>query len=795
MGRCRDGRNPSKGNPASDLVVDSVRMPVAMTNGNAIQAGSGRSRVTVALGIGLVAVGIGVIRRVLLGPTKSNPPSPPKIPHKMLFGKVDGVDVGDRDAAMDQLEEVTDDYFWMRDDSRKSKHVLKHLREENAYTNFMTLSQRRARKRIYNELLSHVQETDSAVPSPDGPYIYYIRTVQGSSYVFHCRKPILANGDYGEEKVLLDENLLARGKAHCSVSGVHVSPDHALLAYSVDFTGNEKYDIYFMDIASGTVFENEIIRDTAGFMEWGHDNGSVYYGTMDEAHRPYKVWRHLLRKVGSDSTSSANKEDECLYTETDEKFIAYCHKSLSNRFLFIESSASTSSEVRYIDLNAVSSFERIRVDRDIHLIAEREDDLLYSVCHPTGNRFFITTNRDGATNFKIMHCEIGDKGSDWKDLLPYEAERTMLGVLSFKTFSVISGREGGFSSLWLMQDHDPSRLSRIEFEEEACVLGLGSNLEYESRKVRVVYSSMVTPIQTWDIDVLTGERKLLKENPVPNYNRNLYKTERTEAVGRDGTKIPLTLTWNEEAIKDVQGTKFVHLYGYGSYQVSIDPQFMANILPLLDRGIIFAIAHIRGGGEKGRVWYEAARFETKQKTFDDFIACAEHLITSGRTSPEKLSIEGRSAGGLLMGAVLNMRPELFRAALAGVPFVDCLQTMGDASIPLTTGEWLEWGNPHQRKFFNAIRGYCPYQNVAKKPYPAILAVAGLHDPRVLYSEPAKWVAKLRDHTTSGREVLLKIDLNSGHFSASDRYKAMHERAFELAWLLKQIGAPMSKIAG
>jgi oligopeptidase B len=525
--------------------------------------------------------------------------------------------------------------------------------------------------------------------------------------------------------------------------------------------------------------EGESIAETNGFVEWGRDSATVFYGTMDDAHRSNKVWRHAM---------GGAEADECLYTENDDVFSAFFAKTLSDRFLFIISASSTTSEYRYVDLAAPGWAVR--------LVAEREKDVLYSVDHAGGDRLLITTNAEGATNFKVMAAAVGGGRGTWTDFIAYRPERTILSVTSFETFSVVSGREGGFARLWIMEGGDPAKLHRLAVDEAASVVELGENMEFKTGKVRFLYSSMTTPRQTLDYDVATRTRALLKETPVPMYDRTLYRTERLEAVAPDGTKIPMSLVWNTGAVRPEGEPDLVHLYGYASYGISIDPAFSPNVLPLLDRGVVYAIAHCRGGGEGGRAWYEAARFETKAVSFSDFVACAELLVSSGRTTPDRMSMEGRSAGGLLMGAVMNARPDLFRAVIAGVPFVDVLNTMSDATIPLTTGEWEEWGDPNDcAKYFNAISGYCPYQNVTARPYPAALVVAGLHDPRVLYSEPAKWVAKLRAHSTSGREVLLKVDLESGHFSASDRYKYKRERAFELAWLLDQLGAPARKVAG
>jgi oligopeptidase B len=493
-GGCQTGNNCEH----VGLVV-SPRMRMAVIRASSGGAGGGgMPRVTIAVGVGLAAIGVGIARRLVVGATRRTPPIAKKLPHAVLFGDVPGQDVGDRALAMKEPVALLDDYFWMRDDDRKDPAVLAHLRKENAYTNFKTLPLRGYAKRLYKELLSHTQETDVAVPAKRGPWMYYTRTLQGSSYVFHCRKPILANGELGEEQVILDENQVAHGKKQCSVGDVEVSPDHATMAYTVDFTGNEKYSVVFVDLPTGKVLD-ESISNTDGYVAWGKDDKTIYYGTFDAAHRSDKVWRHTMRDGAI--------EDECLYTELDETFSAYFGKSLSGRFLFIGAQASTTSEIRYIDLEA---------GPEMHLIAERVENVLYSPAHPGGDHFFITTNAEGATNFKVMECVVGASRSSWKDVLPYFPERTILGVSCFEKFSVVHGRQGGFSALWVMPDHNPIALYRLKFEEESYVVGVGSNLEFKTDTMRFVYSSMTTPKQTYDYNVVSKDRMLLKETPVLN---------------------------------------------------------------------------------------------------------------------------------------------------------------------------------------------------------------------------------------------------------------------------------------
>lgn len=683
---------------------------------------------------------------------------------------------------MDPPVALSDPYFWMRDDQRTDPAVLEHLRQENAYTNYMTLSNRPFVRRVYNELLSHYVETDESVPAPDGKFVYYDRTVKGKSYPFYCRKPIRQDGSYGPEQIILDHNQLAKGHKHCALGSHTVSPDHNILAYAVDLTGYETFDVYFKDLTTGQLLHQDLIRATSGNIAWGKDNSTVYYTTQDEAHRPYKMWSHVMRTAHPPDASLP--EDACLYTETDSQFYLYFYKSLSQRFIVVCSDASTLSENRFLDLDHPQS--------GLRLFRERHPHVLYSVFHATDDQFYVVTNIDGATNFKLMRTSAAHP-EQWHEFVPYNKDRKINAVMSFKHFAVVTGREAGYTQLWVLPAHDPQKMYLLPTEEEAHVVRGGTNFEYDTNVVRYTYSSMTTPTRTYEYSLSSKESVCLKEHEVPNYDSQFFKSERIEATSADGTKVPISLVYNTNAISK-HGPNRLHLYGYGSYEASIDPSFSMTRLPMLNRGVIYAIAHIRGGGEFGREWYESARFETKVKTFEDFCACAEHLVDIGRTTPKLLSIEGRSAGGLLVGAVLNMRPELFKAAIAGVPFVDVLNTMSDPSIPLTTGEWQEWGNPHQKKFFDAIKAYCPYSNVAPKPYPAVLILAGLYDPRVMYSEPAKWAAKLRKYTTRSDPILLKVDMSSGHFSASNRYSYLSERAFDIAWVLQQLEASETPIS-
>ncbi|DBA01760.1 TPA: hypothetical protein N0F65_010170 [Lagenidium giganteum] len=696
------------------------------------------------------------------------PPVLEKRPKMVPFGAVPNQNRGGD--PMQPILYLEDPYFYVRDDTRKNEEMLEHLRQENKYTEIKTSHLTNVRDNLYQELLSHVQETDEEYPYPSGDFLYYTRTEKGSSYTFHCRKAKKGDSSTSSarEEMLLDENEIAKGHNHCEVANVRPSPDHRFLAYMVDFNGYETYTGFIKDLKTGKLLSDRI--ENISSIQWGVDSTELYYATQDEAHRQNKIWRH---RIGS------TKPDECLYTENDEVFSAYFQRSRSGKYFFLMSSSSETSEVSFIDMTNPSS--------GVQLIAKREKGVQYWVDH-RGDNFYIVTNTDKATNFKLMSTPVtAPSPANWKDVFAYDEAVKVDGIDCFKDFMVISGRQDGFSQLWIVQDKGTGfDKHRISFDEASYTVSAWVNKDWDTTKYRFIYSSMTTPRTTYDYEVASREKTFLKEKPCPNYDRSLYKSERVVAKADDGTLIPISLVYRKDLrSKDRQP---LHLYGYGSYEICIDPSFTATILPLLDRGVIYAIAHIRGGGEMGRTWYENSKYLQKRNTFTDFINCAEHLIASGVTSSSKMTCEGRSAGGLLMGAVLNMRPDLFTAAIAGVPFVDVMNTMSDASIPLTTGEWEEWGNPNEAKYFQYMLSYSPYENVKHQAYPNILVTSGLYDPRVAYWEPTKWVAKLRDFKSDQNEVLLKMDLSSGHFSASDRYHYLKEKAFDLAFLLDPLKA-------
>lgn len=737
------------------------------------------ARLAAATCLGLTAIAFEILRRWRRGPIRESPPVPDEKSHAVSFGKGHcSTDTVSQSDLMNPPVSRDDPLFWLRDDSRKDPAVLDHLRAENAYTNFKTLPLRHLRHSLYKELLSHYVETDSTVPAPRGKFAYYTKTVAGKSYKYYCRRPILSDATLGDEDILLDVNHVSAGLKHCDVGRCLVSPDEKMLAYSIDSSGYETYDIRFVHLSSREIISDRTISGATATFQWGKDSNSIFYLTMDDAHRPHKLWRRNFDVSSSNQADVAKWQDKCLYQESDSEYYVHFSKSRSGRLIVLSASASMTSEHYFIDLD-----DR---EAELRLVREREEGVLYDVSHGHGDNLYIVTNAEGATNFKLMHANF-QSPAEWRPLMDYNPLRKLDYVTSFKTFAVIVGREGGYSQMWILPNHDVAQLYRLPTEDDAHDVSMDSNLEYDVESFRYSYSSLTVPNCVYEINVKTKQKKLLKQTEVPKYDASEYQTERLEATSKDGTKVPISVVY-KRGLAEQGAPRRVLLYGYGSYEISMDPYFSMVRLPLLDRGVVYAIAHVRGGGEFGRGWYESARMENKKKTFEDFVACAQFLVDSGKTKPEWMAMEGRSAGGLLVGAVANMRPDLFKAVVAGVPFVDVLNTMSDASIPLTTGEWQEWGNPHVAEYFKAIGEYCPYSNVAPKAYPAMLVLAGLHDPRVMYSEPTKWVAKLRKFSTSDNDILLKVDLSSGHFSASNRYHYLKEKAFELAWVLDQLDA-------
>lgn len=654
-----------------------------------------------------------------------------------------------------------DPYAWLRD--RKDPAVLRYLRSENAYTAQRMRATRSLQRQLFREIRSRIKETDLDVPVTIDDYSYYTRTVRGKQYAIHCRR---AARGAGREEVLLDENALARGHAYFSLGQMRVSPDHRLLAYSTDTAGNERYVLRILDLRSGR-HRREVLSPVDS-VAWSTDGQSFLYTVLDAAHRPHKVFLHRL--------GDHQRDDVLVHHETDDA--VYCAVSLSRsrRFIFLDLHAKTTSEVRFVPADRPQARPR--------LVARRVAGVEYGVDH-AGDHFFITHNHR-AINFKVVRAPVATPGRDhWQTIVPHRADVLIEGVDLFAEHMVVHERERGLPHI-SVRAHSGRGGFRIGFREPAYDVGPSRNPNFATHLLRYAYTSLVTPASVYEYDMRTRQRKLLKTTPVlGGYHPARYRSERIWARAPDGVDVPISLVYRRGTRR--HGRNPLLLSGYGAYGLSRDPAFSSIRLSLIDRGVIFAIAHVRGGSELGRRWYEDGKFLHKANTFTDFIACAEHLVRRRYTSPRYLAATGGSAGGLLMGAIANLRPDLFRVILAAVPFVDILNTMLDPSLPLTVTEYDEWGNPGDRRYYDYIKSYGPYENVRPQAYPRMLVTAGLNDPRVGFWEPAKWAARLRDTRIDDNELLLKTEMGSGHFGASGRYNMFKEIAFEYAYLLTRLG--------
>lgn len=667
-------------------------------------------------------------------------------------------------------DERIDDWYWLRE--RANPDVRAYLEAENAYTAAVMQPTESLQTRIYDEIASRVQQTDTSAPVTDGPYEYYQRTEEGRQYAIHCRRlRDRGNGAAGDEEIVLDLNLLAVGHSYLEVGDLEVDPSHATAAYSVDVTGGERYELRFRDLAAGRDLD-DVVPDVYYGLGWADDGRTIFYVRPDAAMRPYSVWRHTLGAPASD--------DVLVFRDDDERFDVFMDRSRSGRVVLIHSVSRTTSEAWFVPTAAPET--------DARLVAARRDGVDYLVEHWTNgsdDRFYIVTNADGAQNFKLVTTLVAESGGDhWIDVGEYRDHIRIERVSAFADHLVISERADGGQRLRVRRLRDGVEHT-IQQPEEAASVWLGSNPEFATTTIRYGFSSLVTPTTDYDYDVESRERSVVKVQPVlGGFDPEEYVSRRLWAKASDGTEIPISIAHRRDLALD--GDVPVLLYGYGAYEASINPAFRETRLPLLDRGVVFAIAHVRGGGEMGRHWYENGRLEHKANSFTDFIACAEFLVETNVTSPKRIVARGGSAGGLLMGAVANLRPDLFTGVVAEVPFVDVVTTMQDSTIPLTVPEWEEWGNPQNEEYYAVMLAYSPYDNVEAKAYPNLLVTAGFNDPRVQYWEPAKWVAKLRHTATSGR-IMLRTDLGSGHGGPSGRYDAWHEEAFILAFVTSTLG--------
>ncbi|HEY3722674.1 MAG TPA: S9 family peptidase [Acidimicrobiia bacterium] len=668
-----------------------------------------------------------------------------------------------------------DPWYWLRD--RDDPDVTALLEAENRYTAAALDHTRAFQDRLFEEIRGRIQETDVSAPVRYGAWDYFARTFEGRQYAEHGRRPAGA-APGAHETVLLDENTLAGDSPYFSLGGLAIAPSHDLIAYSTDYSGGERYTLRFRDLRTGEDLP-DTVEDVYYGLAWADDSRTIFYVRPDDAVRPYQVWRHELG-TGSD-------EDVLVFEEADERFFVGVGRTRSGRYVVIASDSKTTSEVHFVPTAAPAEPPRV--------VEARTANLEYSVEHHVddehGDRFFVLTNADGAEDFKVMVTAVADPGRRaWTEVLPHRPGVRVGDVEAFARHLLVSEREGGLEQL---------RVRRIADDDEHLVavpdpvysVWAGENAEYETTTIRYGYSSLVRPTSAFDYDLEARTSTLVKQAPVlGGYDAAHYTSARLWATAADGTRVPMSVVHRTDVALD--GTAPALLYGYGSYELSIDPTFSSVRLSLLDRGFVFAIAHIRGGGELGRGWYEDGKLMHKRNTFTDFIACAEHLIASGYTAPEHLAARGGSAGGLLMGAATELRPDLFRAVVAEVPFVDVVTTMADPSIPLTVTEWEEWGNPiEDAAAYEYMKSYSPYDNVIATDYPAIFVSAGLNDPRVAYWEPAKWVAKLRATKTDDRLLVLKTEMGAGHGGPSGRYDAWRDEAQVIAFLVDQLGGDLT----
>lgn len=659
-------------------------------------------------------------------------------------------------------DERLDNYFWLRD--CHDPKVIAYLNAENTYTEAMMQHTEPLQTNLYNEMLARIKETDLSVPYQQGNYYYYSRTESGKSYPIHCRKKGNLDAD---EEILLDQNELAQGYEYFSLGTFKVSPNHQILAYSIDTSGSEQYTLFLLDLTTKQLYK-ETITDTYFSLAWGNDNCTIFYTKVDSTNRPYQLLRHRL--------NTPETQDVLIYEELDESYFLSVGRTRSQAYIIMSLGSKITSEIHYLDANnPLGSFQ---------IVQPRHQGMEYEIEHHQ-DYFYIVTN-DQAINFKLVKTPISSPAKEnWQTVIAHREDVLLSSVSAFADYLVISERKAGLPII-RVQKLATGEEQNIIFPEPTYAISLGSNPEFKTTKLRFNYTSLITPSSVFDYDMETQARELKKETEVMgDYDKNQYASEWILATASDGTSIPISIVYKKGIKKNGKNPLF--LTGYGSYGASYPASFSSTRLSLLNRGVIIAIAHIRGGGEMGRKWYEDGKFLHKKNTFTDFIACAEHLIAQKWTSSEYLAISGGSAGGLLMGAVINLRPELFKVVIAAVPFVDVVTTILDTSLPLSAMEWDEWGNPNDKTYYDYMKSYSPYDNVKPQNYPHLLIIAGLNDARVKYWEPAKWTAKLRNFKTDNNLLLLKTNMGAGHGGASGRYESLKETAFEYAFVLDRLG--------
>ena len=656
-----------------------------------------------------------------------------------------------------------DNYYWLN--QRDNQEVIAYLEAENAYKEAVMAHTKDFQEKLFNEIVGRIKQTDMSVPYKDQGYYHYIQFKEGGEYPIYCRKKESLEA---EEEIVLNVNEMAKGYDFYNVAGYSTSSNNDLIAYGVDTVSRRLYTLYFRDLTTGEAFDDQILN-TSGRAAWANDNKTVFYALKDTTTlRPYKIMKHVL---GTDPS-----QDKEIYVEDDETFNIGVYKIKSKKYMVIAAYQSLSTEYRFLDAD--------NPDGEFKVIQPRERDHEYSIDH-FQDKFFIRTNLD-AKNFRLMETPV-DKATkeNWKEVIPHRKDVLLQGFEIFKNDLVLSERKNGLTQIRIIKWADKSE-HYLDFGEEAYLAYISMNPDFDTNLLRYGYTSLTTPNSTYDYDMNTQEKTLLKrEEVVGDFDPDNYMTERHYATARDGTKVPVSLVYRKGLEKN--GSNPLLLYGYGSYGASMEPTFSSVGLSLLDRGFVYAIAHIRGGSEMGRYWYEEGKLFNKKNTFYDFIDCAEYLIDQKFTNPDKLFAMGGSAGGLLMGAVLNMRPDLWKGILAGVPWVDVITTMLDSSIPLTASEYDEWGDPNKKEDYDYMLSYSPYDNVEAKDYPAILVTTGYHDSQVQYFEPAKWAAKLRALKTDKNPLIFHINMEGGHGGVSGRFRRYRETALEYAFMLDLVG--------
>jgi oligopeptidase B len=678
------------------------------------------------------------------------------------------VDITASRAPIARQDQGADPYAWLQ--ARDTPEVLAYLQAENTYQETLLADQEPLREQLFQEIKGRILETDLSLPSPWGPWLYYTRTTAGDEYPRHYRCPRPADDslvvDPAYEQLLLDPNALAN-QGFLSLGTFSISQDHRLLAYSLDTTGDEVYTLYVKDLANDAVTELPF-EDCDGSMTWANDSQTLFFAELDDTHRPWRLMRHRLGQDGADQ----------VFEERDGRFFLHCYRASSERQLVLLLNSKTTSEAWVLDAQTPEAA--------FTCLAPRVEGHEYFADHGQLDgqwRWFIRSNQDGI-NFALFHAPADQVPTreQWQVLVPH-SDTVMLEGLSLNASALsLSLREGGLPIIEVRPQGLPAY--RVELPDAAYSLYVQDSLEFSSTRIRLRYESLNRPAQVRQLDLPSGAQQVLKQTPVLGaFDADDYVSQRVWATAGDGTQVPISLVRRRD---DLDRPVPLYLYGYGAYGESLDPWFSHARLSLLERGVGFAIAHVRGGGELGEAWYRAGKQEHKQNTFDDFIACAEHLIAEGITTADRLAISGGSAGGLLIGAVLNQRPELFGAAIAEVPFVDVLNTMLDPELPLTVTEYDEWGNPQEPEVYQRIKAYAPYENVKAQAYPPILVVAGYNDSRVQYWEAAKWVARLRTRKTDDNLLLLKTEMGAGHGGMSGRYQGLRDVALEYAFVFNEL---------